>query len=75
MDRLTLLAERLPRSRYAAACCYIDGFTDFTAQERLVIGGRHARRLPLGPQRDGKDQKKRQADSGYKDAETRFHTR
>ena len=37
MDRLTLLAERLPRSRYAAACCYIDGFTDFTAQELLVI--------------------------------------
>ena len=38
MDRLTLLAERLPRSRYASACCYIDGFTDFTAQELSVIG-------------------------------------
>ena len=38
MDRLTLLAERLPRSSYAAACCFIDGFLDFTAQELLVIG-------------------------------------
>lgn len=37
MDRLSLLAERLPRSRYAGACCFIDGFTDFTAQENRVI--------------------------------------
>ena len=37
MDRLTLLAERLPESRCAAGCFFIDGFTDFTAQEMLVI--------------------------------------
>ena len=38
MDRLSLLAERLPRSSYASACCYIDGFLDFSAQELQVIG-------------------------------------
>ena len=37
MDRITLLAERLPESRYARGCYFIDGFTDFTAQESLVI--------------------------------------
>ena len=37
MDRLTLLAERLPQSRYARGCWFIDGFTDFTAQEQRVI--------------------------------------
>ena len=37
MGRLDALAERLPESRYAAARCYIDGFTDFTAQELRVI--------------------------------------
>ena len=37
MDRLTALAERLPRSRYASACYYVDGFTDFTAQESRVL--------------------------------------
>ena len=36
-DRLTLLAEQLPRSNYAAGRCFIDGFTDFTAQEGRVI--------------------------------------
>ena len=37
MDRLTVLAERLPESRYARGCYFIDGFTDFTAQELRVI--------------------------------------
>ena len=37
MSRLDALAERLPDSRYAACRCYIDGFTDFTAQEMRVI--------------------------------------
>ena len=37
MDRLSLLAQRLPQSRYANACFFIDGFTDFTAQENRII--------------------------------------
>ena len=37
MGRLDALAERLPASRYAACRYYIDGFTDFTAQETHVI--------------------------------------
>ena len=37
MGRLDLLAGRLPESRYAACRYYIDGFTDFTAQEMRVI--------------------------------------
>ena len=37
MRRLDALAERLPGSRYAACRYYIDGFTDFTAQEGRVI--------------------------------------
>jgi ATP-dependent helicase/nuclease subunit B len=37
-DRLTRLAENLHRSSIGAgSCIYIDGFTDFTAQEMLVI--------------------------------------
>lgn len=37
-DRLTLLAERLPYSAFAeSGAVYIDGFTDFTAQERRII--------------------------------------
>ncbi len=37
MSRLDVLADRLPDSRYAANRYYIDGFTDFTAQELRVI--------------------------------------
>ena len=37
MDRLGRLAQRLPESSYAARRYYIDGFTDFTAQENSVI--------------------------------------
>ena len=37
MGRLDTLAEHLPGSRYAAFRYYIDGFTDFTAQEMHVI--------------------------------------
>lgn len=37
MDRLGRLALRLPESTYAARRYDIDGFTDFTAQESLVI--------------------------------------
>ena len=37
MGRLDTLAERLPQSRYAACRYFIDGFTDFTAQEMRVI--------------------------------------
>lgn len=37
MDRLGRLAQRLPQSRYAGERCFIDGFTDFTAQEQRVI--------------------------------------
>ncbi|MBE6913829.1 MAG: ATP-dependent nuclease subunit B [Ruminococcaceae bacterium] len=37
MDKLSLLAERLPASAYARGCFFIDGFTDFTAQESQVI--------------------------------------
>ena len=37
-DRLTLLAERLPYSDFARdGSVYIDGFTDFTAQEKRII--------------------------------------
>ena len=37
-DRLTLLAERLPYSDFArGGAVYIDGFTDFTAQERRIV--------------------------------------
>ena len=36
-ERLTLLAEALPRSSYARQTFYIDGFTDFTAREEGVI--------------------------------------
>ena len=38
LDRLTLLAERIGDSACAGGAFYIDGFTDFTAQERAVIG-------------------------------------
>ena len=37
LDRLDTLALRLPESAYAARRYYIDGFTDFTAQELRVI--------------------------------------
>ncbi|MBR1658806.1 MAG: PD-(D/E)XK nuclease family protein [Oscillospiraceae bacterium] len=37
MDRLTLLAEQLGESRLAAGRWYIDGFTDFTAQQLRVL--------------------------------------
>ena len=37
LRRLESLAARLPESRYAACRYYIDGFTDFTAQEMQVI--------------------------------------
>ena len=37
LGRLDTLAELLPESRYAAGRYYIDGFTDFTAQEMHVI--------------------------------------
>lgn len=37
MDRLTLLAEMIGDSSYARATYYVDGFTDFTAQERKVL--------------------------------------
>lgn len=37
VDRLSFLAEKLPESAYAAGTYFIDGFTDFTAQERRVI--------------------------------------
>ena len=37
MDRLDTLARRLPGSVYASKSWYIDGFTDFTAQEHRVI--------------------------------------
>ncbi|MBE6998076.1 MAG: ATP-dependent nuclease subunit B [Ruminococcaceae bacterium] len=37
MSRLDTLAVRLPESAYAARRYYIDGFTDFTAQEMSVI--------------------------------------
>ena len=37
-DRLTLLAERLPYSDFARdGSIYIDGFTDFTAQEKRIV--------------------------------------
>ncbi len=37
-DRLTQLAERLPYSDFArGGAVYIDGFTDFTAQEKRVL--------------------------------------
>ncbi len=37
-DRLTLLAERLPYSDFARdGEVYIDGFTDFTAQEKRIV--------------------------------------
>ncbi len=37
-DRLTLLAARLPSSGFArGGAVYIDGFTDFTAQERRIV--------------------------------------
>ena len=36
-DRLTVLAEQIPQSSMKNAHVYIDGFTDFTAQERRVI--------------------------------------
>jgi len=37
MSRPDLLAQRLPESRYAAGTFFIDGFTDFTAQECRVM--------------------------------------
>ena len=37
MDRLSRLAEDIPRSRLAKGRFYLDGFTDFTAQELKVI--------------------------------------
>ena len=37
LDRLDTLAQRLPDSAYAARRWYIDGFTDFTAQEMRVV--------------------------------------
>ena len=37
LGRLDTLAERIPESSYAAGRYYIDGFTDFTAQETRVI--------------------------------------
>ena len=37
MGRLDTLAQRMPESRCAACRYYIDGFTDFTAQELRVI--------------------------------------
>ena len=37
MGRLDTLARRLPESSYAARRYYVDGFTDFTAQETRVI--------------------------------------
>ncbi|MGN1001237.1 MAG: PD-(D/E)XK nuclease family protein [Oscillospiraceae bacterium] len=36
-DRLSLLAGEIGRSSYAGGCYYIDGFTDFTAQQSAVI--------------------------------------
>ena len=36
-DRLTVLALQIPASRLDRAAVYIDGFTDFTAQEQNVI--------------------------------------
>lgn len=36
-ERLDALAERLPESAYAVRRYYVDGFTDFTAQERRVL--------------------------------------
>lgn len=37
MDRLSLLAERIGQSRFGKGHIYIDGFTDFTAQQNAVI--------------------------------------
>ena len=37
MDRLTVLAERIGESRLARGRIYIDGFTDFTAQQNAVL--------------------------------------
>ena len=36
-ERLDALAQRLPESSYAARRVYVDGFTDFTAQELRVL--------------------------------------
>ncbi len=37
MDRLSLLADCLPKSSFASRRIFIDGFTDFTLQQRNVI--------------------------------------
>ncbi len=36
-DRLSLLAEALPKSSFAGKSVFIDGFTDFTLQQRNII--------------------------------------
>ena len=36
-DRLTVLAEQIPDSSLDTASVFVDGFTDFTAQEQAVI--------------------------------------
>lgn len=38
MDRLTHLAERIGESAYTRCAFFVDGFTDFTAQELAVLG-------------------------------------
>jgi len=37
MDALSLLAESIPKSSFAGKDIFIDGFTDFTAQQRDII--------------------------------------
>lgn len=37
MDTLTLLAQDIPHSRFAGGRVYVDGFTDFTAQQTAVL--------------------------------------
>lgn len=38
MDRLTHLAGRIGESSFARCAFFVDGFTDFTAQEQAVLG-------------------------------------